>query len=34
MAIGRALLQIIRYGVIVQMPLNSGFRPPQHLTFP
>ena len=34
MSIGRTLLQIIGYGVIVQMPLNPGFRPPKHLTFP
>ena len=32
--IGRAQLRIVRYGVIIQMPFNAGFCPPQHLPFP
>ena len=34
MAKGRAFIQIIRCGVIIEMPFNPGFCPTQHLSFP
>jgi len=34
MAIGRTLPEIIRYGVIVQMPHHTDLSPAEHLTFP
>ena len=34
MEVGRTFVRIIRYGVIVQVPLRAGFRPLKHLPFP